>query len=344
VPWLIFTGDFVFVGDVGRPDLLGREAQTVLAHQLYESVFQKLPGLPDFTEIFPGHGAGSLCGKAIGSRASSTLGYERRFNPALVAKSEEQWVGDLLAGMPIAPPYFQRMKQVNVSGSPILGPQLPGQQRVSAKSVHDRVCEKCLIVDVRTMEAFSAAHIPGAINIPFGPNLPTWAGWVLPYDRPTLIVPGHPDQVPEVSRHLTRVGFDSIHGWLDGGMEAWEMGGFPVETVHTIPAHELANELKAGSRQTVVDVRTEKEWNAGHIDGAIHVHGGTLQDRFAEIPRDVPVSVICGSGYRATIAASFLQREGFRDVRNVIGAHVGVVARKTSCGARLKHSLNFVNR
>ena len=191
--------------------------------------------------------------------------------------------------------------------------------------------------------SFLGVHIPGAINIPFGPNLPTWAGWVLPYDRPTLIVPGHPDQVPEVLRHLTRVGFDSIHGWLDGGMEAWEMGGFPVETVHTISAHELANELKAGSRQTVVDVRTEKEWNAGHIDGAIHVHGGTLQDRFAEIPRDVPVTVICGSGYRATIAASFLQREGFRDVRNVIGGMSAWAARNFPC-ARLKHSLNFVNR
>ncbi len=319
VPWLVFTGDFLFVGDVGRPDLLGREAQTILAHQLYESVFQKLPGLPDFTEIFPGHGAGSLCGKAIGSRASSTMGYERRFNAALVEKLEEQWVGDLLSGMPIAPPYFKRMKRINVTGAKILGPELPGQQRVSAKSVHERVCEKCLVVDVRPMEAFSAAHIPGAINIPFGPNLPTWAGWVLPYDRPTLIVPGNPSQIPEVVRHLTRVGFDDIRGWLDGGMEAWEMKGYDVVTVPTLSVHDLSKELKAGRKQTVLDVRTEKEWTGGHIDGAIHVHGGTLEDHYARIPRDLPVTVVCGSGYRATIAASFLQREGFTDVRNVIG-------------------------
>jgi hydroxyacylglutathione hydrolase len=211
------------------------------------------------------------------------------------------------------------MKQVNISGSPIIGPELPGQARYSAKSVHEKVCEKCLVVDVRPMEAFSAAHIPGAINIPFGPNLPTWAGWVLPYDRPTLIVPGSPEHVPDVARHLTRVGFDDVKGWLEGGMEAWAMGGFPIETVRTISAHDLRDELKAGGKQTVLDVRTAKEWNTGHVAGALHVHGGTLQDRFADIPRDQPVTVICGSGYRASIAASFLQREGFNDVRNVIG-------------------------
>ena len=176
-PWLIFTGDFVFVGDVGRPDLLGEEARQLLAHQLYQSVFGKLPPLPDFAEIFPGHGAGSLCGKAIGSRASSTLGFERRFSSALNEKPETEWIADLMNQMPLSPPYFARMKQVNKNGPRVIGTELPGQRRWSAQEVHQRACQNCLIVDVRSKESFAAAHIPGAINIPFGPTLPTW-GWM----------------------------------------------------------------------------------------------------------------------------------------------------------------------
>lgn len=320
VPWLLFTGDFLFVGDVGRPDLLGVEARKVLAHQLYQSVFHKLPVMPDITEIFPGHGAGSLCGKAIGSRSSSTVGFERRFNVALVDKPEDQWVGDLLAGMPLAPPYFRRMKQVNRTGPAILGAELPGHKRWTAKQMFERSCDDCLIVDTRSKESFAAAHIPNSINIPFGHNLPTWAGWVLPYERPTLIVLDEPGHMAEVSTHLLRVGFDDIRGDLEGGIEAWETAGYPLTTLPTISVHDLNRKLKeSGARPFVLDVRTEKEWEAGHIDSAAHVHGGTLQERFDEVPRDRPVAVICGTGYRASIAASFLQREGYVEVCNVIG-------------------------
>lgn len=319
MPWLVFTGDFLFVGDVGRPDLLGEVAQKELAGQLYRSVFDRLPRLPDFTEIFPAHGAGSLCGKALGSRGSSTLGYERRFNAALTEKEEPQWTADLLAGMPIAPPYFRKMKEVNARGPQVLGPDLPGQRRIAARQVYERVCEHCLILDVRPMEAFAAAHIPQAINIPFGPNLPTWAGWVLPYDHPTLVVVSHPGQMAEVTTHLIRVGFDDVRGYLEGGMEAWEMAGYPVETLSTISVHRLADDLKSDGQHIVLDVRTEQEWNSGHIEGALHVHGGMLESRYGDVPRNKTVNVMCGSGYRATIASSFLLRAGFDQVRNVIG-------------------------
>ncbi|MCA9115391.1 MAG: MBL fold metallo-hydrolase [Planctomycetaceae bacterium] len=319
-PWLVFTGDFLFVGDVGRPDLLGEEAKKELAHQLYASVFEKLPALPDITEIFPAHGAGSLCGKAISSRRSSTVGYERRFNPALQQLPEQEWVDRLMSQMPLAPPYFLRMKKVNRKGPAIIGPELPGQKRWSAKDVHNRVCDNCLILDVRSKEAFAAAHIPGSINIPFSPNLPTWAGWVLPYDRPTLIVTDTAAQMPEVTTHLLRVGFDDVQGYLQGGLDSWETSGYPLDTLGTQSVQQLADRLKSGvGRMTVLDVRTEGEWNAGHIDGAIHVHGGKLQERFSDVPRDRPVSVICGSGYRGSIAASFLKREGYDDVANVVG-------------------------
>ncbi len=171
-------------------------------------------------------------------------------------------------------------------------------------------------MDVRSKEAFAAAHIPGAINIPFGPTLPTWAGWVLPYDWPTLIVVDGPAQMPEVTKHLLRVGFDDIQGWLEGGMDAWQTSGYEMGTLTTLAVQTVPD--RPGD-VTILDVRTEKEWNAGHIDGAIHIHGGKLQENFKLVPRDQPVVVICGSGYRGSIAASFLKREGYDNVSNVLG-------------------------
>jgi len=322
-PWIMFSGDFLFVGDVGRPDLLGEEQKKELAHQLYQSVFERLSELPDITEVYPAHGEGSLCGKAIGSRRSSTVGYERRFNPSLQEKPEEAWVKDLLHEMPLSPPYFKRMKRVNKEGPRIIGPELPGQKRWAAKQVYDRVCDDCLIVDVRSKESYAAAHIPDAINIPFGNNLPTWAGWVLPYDRPILLVAEQPSQVESVVTNLLRVGFDEVQGYLEGGIGSWETSGLPLSTLHTMSVQDLDNKRKSEKNLTILDVRTDKEWSSGHIDGAMHIHGGTLQERVQDVPKDKPVAVICGSGYRASIASSFLKREGFEDVTNVIGGMSG---------------------
>ncbi len=321
VPWLIFTGDFLFVGDVGRPDLLGEEARRELAHQLYQSVFNTLAPLPDFTEIFPAHGAGSLCGKAIGSRRSSTLGFERRFNPSLAPMDEPQWTQRLLSGMPLAPPYFRRMKKLNAEGPPLLGHHLPGQQRFSAAEIHERLCDHCMLVDVRPKEAFAAAHVPGSINIPLGPNLPTWAGWVLPHDKHLGIVASHPSEVPTVVTHLTRVGLDGVVGFMEDGMDAWQNHGFEIGQLRSLSVHALAEHLQGpeSRRPFVLDVRTQGEYLTGHVEGALHVHGGLLQERLADVPRDRPVAVICGTGYRGSIAASFLQSQGYTDVANVLG-------------------------
>jgi hydroxyacylglutathione hydrolase len=318
-PWVMFSGDFLFVGDVGRPDLLGESARRQLAHELYQSVFERITSLPDFTEIFPAHGAGSLCGKAIGSRRSSTLGYERLYNGSLRKKPEEQWVRDLLEDMPLSPPYFKRMKKVNKEGPAIIGPELPGLKRWTASQLYERVCEQCLILDTRHKGAFAASHIADAINIPFGNNLPTWAGWVLPYDRPILLVTEHRSQVEEIVTHLLRVGFDDVQGSLEGGMDAWETAGLPLVTLSTLSVQDLKQRLDRKEKLTVLDVRTESEWNSGHIGGAIHIHGGKLEEHFGDVPRDRPVAVVCGSGYRASIAASFLQRNGYEDVSNVVG-------------------------
>ena len=321
VPWLLFTGDFVFVGDVGRPDLLGPDQQRELAGQLYHSLFERLPALPDFTEIYPAHGAGSLCGKAIGSRRSSTLGFERRFNGSMQQRPQEEWTAALLNDMPLAPPYFRRMKQVNSTGPAILGPRLPGDRRLSPVDVHDRLCDDCLVVDVRSKEAFAAAHIPGAINIPLGPNLPTWAGWVLPADKRLVIVPSSAGEMSEVVTHLIRVGLDHVEGYLADGMDAWETRGYAISKLETLSVHDLSERLtqSKAERPFVVDVRTESEWKSGHIDGAMHLHGGLLQERFGEVPEHRPIAVVCGSGYRGSIAASFLRRVGRQRVANVLG-------------------------
>jgi hydroxyacylglutathione hydrolase len=320
-PWLLFTGDFLFVGDVGRPDLLGPEQRKELVHRLYHSVFDKLPPLADFTEIFPGHGAGSLCGKAIGSRRSSTLGFERRFNRSLQKADESQWTEALLKDMPLAPPYFRRMKQVNSQGPAILGQDLPGQKRFSAAEIHQRLCPQCMVLDVRPKEAFAAAHVPGSINIPLGQNLPSWAGWVLPYDKHLVIVPSAPSDMPQVVTHLIRVGLDRVEGYMEDGMDAWENGGYALSSLEMISVQELQSRLRdsASMRPFVLDVRTESEWNGGHIDGALHIHGGVLKDRFGEVPRDRPIAVVCGTGYRGSIAASFLKSNGYDNVANVVG-------------------------
>ncbi|HWP41523.1 MAG TPA: rhodanese-like domain-containing protein, partial [Tepidisphaeraceae bacterium] len=319
-PWLMFTGDFVFVGDVGRPDLLGPDQQTQLARLLYQSIFQKLSSMPDFLEIYPGHGAGSLCGKALGSRRSSSLGFERRFNRSLQPAAEPQWTSALLNEMPPAPPYFRRMKQINARGPEILGPQLPGQTRLSPAQLYERICSECLVLDVRSKEAVAAAHVPGSINIPLDPNLPSWAGWVLPYDRRLVIVPASAADMPGVVTHLIRIGLDQIEGFLEGGIEGWENAGYPVSRLETIGVQELHEALSGGADPPfVLDVRSDSEWGAGHIRGAHHLHAGLLKDRLNEVPGDRPVVVICGTGYRASIAASVLKSSGYERVGNVLG-------------------------
>ncbi len=319
-PWLLFTGDFLFVGDVGRPDLLGEAERAKLAHQLYESVFKKLTPLPDFTEVFPAHGAGSLCGKAIGSRRSSSLGYERRFNQSMQPMPEAQWTETLLRGMPPAPPYFKRMKQVNAKGATVLAEKMPGQKRISARELHDRLAkEDLLVLDTRPKEAFAAAHIPGSISIPVAPNLPSWAGWLLPYDKPIVLVVSQPSEAAEVVTHLIRVGFDRIDGYLEEGIDGWEAGGNALGNLPTMSVHELSEVLKKPDAPFVLDVRTDGEWSAGHIDGAKHVQVGLLPDRMKEVPKDRPVAVICGSGYRSSIASSLLKKQGYDNITNVMG-------------------------
>ncbi len=316
VPWLTFSGDFLFVGDVGRPDLLGEAERQRMARQLYASLFEKMPALPDYTEIFPAHGAGSLCGKAIGSRDSSTMGYERKFSASWQKKPVDQWVSALLDGMPIAPPYFKQMKRINRDGPAIIGENLPGQRRMSATQVGDALGVDCILLDVRTKEAFAAAHVPGSINIQLGSTLPTWAGWVLDYDKRLILLTNTDTDAATAALHLIRVGFDRIDGFLEGGIGAWQTAGLPTDQLQLLDVQALKRRM---AEVFVLDVRTDGEWASGHIDSAHHIHAGLLRGRMDELPRDRLIAVTCGSGFRASIAASLLKRAGIANVANVVG-------------------------
>jgi hydroxyacylglutathione hydrolase len=214
------------------------------------------------------------------------------------------------------------MKEVNARGPAVVGPQLPGLKPVPASDLRGRLCDDdVVIVDTRSKEAFAAAHIPRSLNIPLGPNLASWAGWMLPYDRPLVIVTAAPADVAQVVTQLLRVGYDQIDGHLEDGIDGWQTMGFPLARIETISVDELDARLKQGAlrRPFVLDVRTDGEWDGGHIDGARHIHAGVLRDHLTEVPKERPVAVVCGSGYRGSVAASLLKHAGYENVTNVLG-------------------------
>jgi hydroxyacylglutathione hydrolase len=313
-PVAIFSGDFLFVGSVGRPDLLGEEAKLGLAHQLFHSLHGRLDALPDSVQVFPGHGAGSLCGAGMSERAESTLGYERRTNP-LFHLSEEAFVSEILRSVPPMPSYYPRMKEWNARGAasvdvlPGSRTLLPGELEALSKD------ENVVVIDLRRPEAFGGAHIEGAINIGAGQNLSLWAGWMLDAGSRIVLVNEQGDD-EESRRALVRVGLDNIAGFLKGGMPAWIDAGLAFERTTQLSTAEV---LQRQKDTTVVDVRSDAEWNSGHIEGAVHIMLGDLASAFARIPKDQSLITVCGSGYRSSIAASVLARKGLLGVKSMDG-------------------------
>lgn len=318
-PMALFSGDFVFVGSLGRPDLLGEDAKRKLAAALYKSVHTKIADLPDGVEIHPAHGAGSLCGAGMSERPQSTLGYERFCNVFLSGYDQQHFVDCILSSVPEFPDYYRRMKKINAEG-PVVLKVLPGDTGLGPeefRAARDRL--GAIIIDLRRPEAFGGAHIPGAFNIGAGQNLSMWAAWVVPYDRPILLVGNADTDMEQARRSLVRVGFDHIEGFLKGGMPVWIEAGLEQAHVPQISVQELANEIHTGQNVTILDVRSPKEWREGHIDRAIHIPGGELPKRLNEIPSSSKLHVICGSGYRSSIATSVLQQAGYDQVVNVVG-------------------------
>ncbi len=319
VPELLLSGDFLFVGSIGRPDLLGEEAKRGLASQLYDSIHQALPALPDGLEVHPGHGSGSMCGAGMSGRPMSTLGYERITNPYLQPMSRETFIDQILAASPPFPEYYKRMKRLNSDGPPSLS-QAPQPQPIDAGRVAELLAEGQVIVDLRDQAAYAAGHIPGAYYV--GQSAAMWGSWTLPYDRPILLLArdeGH--AAAAWYRGLARVGIDDVRGYLEGGMDAWQEHGLEVVATAQVTPQQLAERLAGGSRTPVLDVRGNPAWATGHIAGATHVIGGHVQDRLEEVPApgDEALAVVCNTGFQSTVIASVLERAGRGDVVNVTG-------------------------
>jgi hydroxyacylglutathione hydrolase len=332
-PELLLSGDFLFVGSLGRPDLIGESEKVGLANRQYDSVQRVLSPLPDGLEIHPAHGAGSMCGAGLGARPMSTLGFERIANPYLRAGlSREHFVAELLGHVPPFPPYYKRMKQVNARGAEALA-TLPGERAIPTREFHRLVDSGHVVIDLRDQLSFGAGHIPGAFGIGASGQLSMWAAWVVPYDTPILLVAPHPSDADHAVRALVRVGLDDVRGYLEGGIEHWIAEGYPVTHTRQAAPTELMAELARGKVQ-VIDVRTDEEWNAGHIAGATHVMGGEIAKHALSLPRDgVTLALVCGSGYRSTVAASVLERTGFTNLVNVTGGmaawqHAGLPVRR----------------
>jgi hydroxyacylglutathione hydrolase len=323
-PMGAFTGDFLFVGDVGRPDLLERAAgqagtMEIGAHRLFHSL-QRFRLLPDYLQIWPGHGAGSACGKTLGAVPQSTLGYEKRFNWAFSIQDEEEFVRAVLTGQPDPPRYFAEMKRINQSGPRLLG-ALRQPPRLPVARLAALLEGGTLVVDTRPAADFAVGAIPGTLNIPLGRSFTTWAGWLIPYDRDfVLIVDDHRTQrVEEAVRDLAGIGLDRVTAYCGTEViEAWRTARGHLQTIESMPVTEVG-EATASGRAAIVDVRSSEEWAAGHLPGARNLPLGELDQRLAEVPRDKLVIVHCQSGARAAIAASLLLSRGISQLRQYPG-------------------------
>lgn len=321
-PWGVLTGDFVFVGDVGRPDLLERAVKVQgtaesSARDLFASL-QRFRELPADLQIWPGHGAGSACGKALGAMPLTTLGYELATNWALKVSDEATFVREVLKGQPEPPRYFAIMKRVNRVGadreSTVARPP-----RMPDAALGPLLDANATIVDLRRADAFAAAHVPGTINIPLTRSFPTWAGSVLAYDANVYLIGDDERATIEATHDLSLIGLDRVAGqWTRQVIDRWREAGGAIGTVAQVDARTLADAQRTGT-VAVLDVRDESEWDEGHLAEAIHLPLATLASRLGDIPRGRPIVVHCQAGSRSAIAASLLTASGIPDVRNLTG-------------------------
>jgi glyoxylase-like metal-dependent hydrolase (beta-lactamase superfamily II)/rhodanese-related sulfurtransferase/TusA-related sulfurtransferase len=311
-PWFVLTGDLLFVGSVGRPDLGGATA----AEDIWDSLRRVLLPLDDSVEIYPAHGAGSSCGKAMSAKSGSTIGFERRFNPAFRYEDKRAFVDFIMAGVPPKPAAFEKIVAKN-KGLLALAAAKP--RPYSAREAREAIAQGAFVLDLRDVADFGAGHVPGAINVWIdGPQFAERVAGMAPAGAPLLLM-GAPSDVDRAVAALSRVGVDEIVGFLQWGMVEWRGDGFPLETVPQITVHDLAAWLEQGRDVVVVDVRELAEWDEGHIDRALHLPMFEAVARRAEIPDDRPKAVLCAGGLRSSTVISALQREGLGGFHNVTG-------------------------
>ncbi len=317
VPVALFTGGNLLVGSVGRPDLLGPEMAEILAPALYHSLHDKLLRYADYVEVYPTHGAGSLCGRGISAKRTSTIGYERYFNPALQHTTEEAFVAHVLAGDPSIPAYYAHMRPMNQQG-PVLLMEPPLPRPMTPHQVEHALGHGALVIDTRDPSAFGGAHIPGSLSIGLSPLFSTWVGSLVPADIPFVLVVANDSDYEEATTQLRRIGYADPIGYLMGAVIGWVEAGLSVSQLNQTTIATLHESLSSEKSPILIDVRTQGEWQDGHVLGALHFPLMNILTRLEEVPHQ-PLTVICGSGYRSTIASSLLARAGFDRLTNVIG-------------------------
>lgn len=319
-PCAVLTGDTLFIGDVGRPDLSRTHTPSELAGLLYDNLHNKLMTLPDAVMVYPAHGAGSLCGRAMRAERSSTIGTERLTNYALQIRSREEFIAQLTENLPARPEYFLEDAEINRSGAATLT-ELPPLPKLSPGEVQALLDGGANVLDVRAGDSFAAGHVPRSINIALSGQFASWAGGILGIHSKPLLIGDSDAQIEEARLRLARVGIEELRGYLDGGVAAWEKAGFAVAKTPQISAAELHQKLRGGSWRAadVLDVRREGEWQAGHISDVACRALDTFPQSLPAIDRERPVAVHCKSGYRSIIACSLLERAGHRNVVNVVG-------------------------
>ena len=303
-PWFVLTGDTLFVGDVGRPDFGGERAAAVL----YRSLTQRLLTLPDSVEVYPAHGAGSSCGRAMSSKTASTVGFERRFNLALREPTEEAFVRALMTGIPPKPPNFDRIIARNRARAL---PPVGEPRALTAAQAREAIDKGAVPLDIRTAAEYGEAHIPGAINVWVdSPQFANRVGLFVPADRPILLVAGGPTDLAHAVQALGRVGLDDVAGHLQWGMGDWKSQGQSVSEIPQISVHDLATMREERGDLVILDVREPFEWDEGHIEGARHLPMAEAIRRRAEVPAGRPTAVVCAGGLRSSLVISALAREG----------------------------------
>ncbi len=318
-PEAVLTGDTLFIGDVGRPDLLGSTATPEeLASKLYDSLHEKLLKLPDSTKVYPAHGAGSLCGRNISNETSSTIGEQRKFNYALRPMPKEEFVKLVTTDLPEAPAYFSRDAALNREG-PVPLEALPPPPALSPDDVALLQKAGAVVLDTRPAAEYGAGHIPGSVQIGQSGQLASWAGSLLSPQGPIVLVAEDEERMGETRTRLARVGIENVSGYLAGGIRAWDAAGRPLAKTEQIPVDELAARLEEGADLQVVDVRRSPEWNAGHIPQAVWMPLDRLSQLAKKLDKKRPVAAICAGGYRSSIATSVLEKLGFERITNVVG-------------------------
>jgi glyoxylase-like metal-dependent hydrolase (beta-lactamase superfamily II)/rhodanese-related sulfurtransferase len=318
-PVALFSGDTLFVGDVGRPDLFPGRAEE-LASSLYDNLHTKIMALPDECEVYPAHGKGSLCGRAMAAKRTSTIGYEKKYNYALRITSRGEFIRALTSDMPAAPDHFTRCSETNRAG-PTLMRDLIQPVPIEPKSLAGRIrADDALFLDVRSYLAFSGMHIPGAWHIDLAGNFATQAGWILPPGKDLLLVVEDRKQAEEAALQLHRVGFDRVTGYIEGGMLVWGTAALPISRVPVISPEE-AHALIRSDEAILIDVRSQEEWQDGHAEGSIHIPWHDLRTRYTELDPAQQYIIMCRGGQRASIAVSILKRHGFGRIYNLGGGY-----------------------